>query len=933
MYGGEVGQNITETREIAVTGATPCIDSEKARTQHSAASLLERRMPSIPAGQAAGLRSARFSPPRAPSIAVERAHLVARIDESDPQVTLICAPAGFGKSTLMQQLRKRVLTRGFTTVWLRLEQGDNDLACFLRSLATATSLALGKPLQDDPLDRKEISAVPAHGLAADLIDRLSLSDAAVVLFLDDLELVSDEEVWSYLQRLLADLDARHRIVLGSRTKPSLALGRIRADGRLLELAQAELCFTPEESRAYLERQSISAPVLRALQQHTEGWPAALQLATVAINGKTGRGADALRAFSGSSASVAEYLAQEILDSCPSSQRDFLLRSSVLGEFCAELCDATLERSDSEEMIAQIVRANLLLSPIDAEQRWYRFHPLFADFLRASLQREAKEQFRTLHQRAAAWTADRGLMNEAVAHALAAQDEGLAADLLAVSAMDNVRSGRVEDTAGAISSLPEAEIRSRPPLLRAAAFAAIFAHRYDTARRYMEIVERADGDDDEVIAMRLMLLGWSDRIPELLEQVEALGDKPSRFAPFTAGLTANARAFCDIALCRYVDAQAHLRQARQACEPINALYVLSYAASFAAAIELNVGDVAAARVILDGAMNRAIAAGQRYGSSGAVVATYLTELLYETNELDACQAFVDDYLPIVTETGLPDHLIVLHRIAARLHFLRGRRDAGYAALVRLHEIGARRGLPRLSAVSWLERSHAALRSGDVEGARRALATGSDGTLWESFGAFNPQASEIDDVMMAELRFQLVAGEANRALPQIQAALQRVEAAGRRRRALRLRFLESQALEAAGRRREAGAVFDAAVRRAAESGMKRALCDEVWVVNTLVGRSAVTGDAVGLLRELGAPPAAPSVARPDASGEHASASFRLTTREAQILRLVWKGGSNKAIARDLFLTENTIETHLRRIYEKLGTRKRTQAAALAREAGAI
>jgi LuxR family maltose regulon positive regulatory protein len=256
-------------------------------------------------------------------------------------------------------------------------------------------------------------------------------------------------------------------------------------------------------------------------------------------------------------------------------------------------------------------------------------------------------------------------------------------------------------------------------------------------------------------------------------------------------------------------------------------------------------------------------------------------------------------------------------------------------LRLYEIGGRRGLPRLTAAGWLERSHAALRSGDVDGARRALATANDHVLWASFGALNPQASEIEDVMIAELRLKLATGEAATALPGLRAALQQAESAGRRRRALRLLFLEAQALEAVGRRREASAAFDQVVRRAADSGLKRVLCDEAWAVHALVGRSAVTGNMhVALLRELGTPMVAPSaVTRQETSGGSAGTSFHLTTRESQILRLVWKGGSNKAIARDLFLTENTIETHLRRIYEKLGTRKRTQAAALAREAGAI
>jgi LuxR family maltose regulon positive regulatory protein len=604
--------------------------------------------------------------------------------------------------------------------------------------------------------------------------------------------------------------------MGSRTVPPLALGRLRAHGLLLELGQGELRFTMEETASYLERQSLRAPaVLQTLQRHTEGWPAALQLAVITLNDKGGSGADWLQRFSGSTAGVAEYLAQEVLESRPAKQRDFLLRSSVLGEICAEMCDAVLARTDSADMIAEIMRSNLLLTSIDAEQRWFRYHPLFADFLRVRMRDETPDEIQDLHLRAARWAAANGLINEAVIHALAAPDHRFAAHLLAPSAMDMVRSGRVADVVRAIELLPEFEVVRCPDLLRAAAFAAIFAHRYGDAARFIETIER-DGrskngsDDDEIAGMRLMLLGWTDELPELRETIAAIRDDASRFGPFTAGLASNADAYCNIALGNYIEAEQCLARTRRVCEPINALYALSYAACFSAGIELIAGDVAAARTILDSAMNRAIADGQRYGSSGAVIATYLAEAFYEANEIDVCDALVNDYVPIVVETGLPDHLILLHRIAARLHLLHGRRDAAQGVLTQLHDVGAKRGIRRLGAAAWLERAYLALRDGEIARARRALALGSNSALWLAFGDLTPYASEIEDPPIAEFRLQLVLGRSDEALPQLDATLRAAEVAGRLRRALCLLLLRAQMLESQGRQREASVTLETAVR---------------------------------------------------------------------------------------------------------------------------
>lgn len=826
------------------------------------------------------------------------------------------------------------------TIWLRVDSGDNALGRFLQSLIGAIQLALPQFIQPDFVSTPLGPAGSTQGLAADLLDRVSLSESAIALFLDDLELITAAESCEFLQRLLADLGSHHRVVIGSRTPPPLSLGRLRAHGLLLELTHTDLRFTQEETTFFLKRREIPAAAALRLQRRTEGWPAALQLAAITFGAKGKNATEWLEGYSGSTESVADYLAQEVLASRPLSQREFLLRSSVLGDFCAPMCDAALSRDDSAALIAQVLRDNLLLSSIDVEQGWYRYHPLFADFLRAQLEREAPGAAQALHRAAALWAAEKGLTHEAVTHALAAQDHALAASVFEFAALGLVLSGRVAEAAQIVTQLPDAEVIRRPELLRAGAFAAIFAHRYSAATRFIELLERAADAverpaDDELFAMRLMLLAWTDRIPEMYECVSH-NLEASRLDAFTAGLASNASAFCNISSGRHLEAERDLARARQACEPIHALYVLSYSACFSAQIELIRGNAAQARQILETGMNRAIAEGQRHGSAGAVVATHLAELRYEANDLDACEVLVNDYLAIVVETGLPDHLILMHRLGTRLHFHFGRPEAGYALLADLHEIGIRRSIARLSAASWLERAYVALRSNDREEARRSLALGADASIWESFDKFQLYAEEIEDPLIARVRLELVLGIGEQTVPLLQTALRAAEAACRQRRALRLRFLLAQTLESLGRRGEAIEAFDGAITRASALGLMRCLADENWSTRSLIRRSSTAGDAraAALLRELDShrDPAVQATRNALASGTPTGMS-RLSNRELQVLRLLGRGQSNKVIARELFVSENTIETHLRRIYEKLGTHNRTEAAALAREAGAI
>jgi LuxR family maltose regulon positive regulatory protein len=436
-------------------------------------------------------------------------------------------------------------------------------------------------------------------------------------------------------------------------------------------------------------------------------------------------------------------------------------------------------------------------------------------------------------------------------------------------------------------------------------------------------------------MRLMLLGWTDQVEKVAETVDRAVRAPRTSDAFTAGLTLNAVAFIDATQGRHVKAQEALAQCRALCEPIHAIYVLSYAASFQAAIELVCGNVMECRQLLTRAMDRVVDAGQRYSSAGAVVATYLAEALYEQNELEACRALLADFLPIIADTGMPDHLIIAHRTCARIHFKSNERDEAFARLAALDELGATRGIPRLRAAAWLEKGHLFLLDGDTENAGRVIRVGLGDPAWAALSRFELHAHDIEPPEIGRIRLLLARGESSIAQRAIESALDKAHTALRMRRCLRLRFLQGVAMDAQGRHAQADESLLAVLKETRARQLIRVIADEPSATAALwdrLARATPQADRAWI-RDMALASARREGPSPGAASSSGPAASPLSSRETQILRLVAAGQSNKQVARSLFLTENTVESHLRRINAKLGTRTRTQALAKAREIGTI
>jgi LuxR family maltose regulon positive regulatory protein len=408
---------------------------------------------------------------------------------SQAKLTVVSAPAGFGKTTLLSEW---VRESKRPAAWVSLDEGDNELVRFLTYLITAlqgidegigvdAQAALGAP-----------QAPPVETLVSMLINDIAVFERELALILDDCHRIDAQPIHDALDFLLDHLPANTHLVLSSRVDPLLHLSRLRAGGQLTEIRQNDLRFTKVEVAVFLNDLmglDLSPEDIAALNTRTEGWIAALQLAALSLQGRHDR-REFITAFSGSHYYIMDYLVDEVLSRQPEEIQTFLLRTSILDRFCAPLCDSVLGTESSRQTLYQLEGANLFLVPLDDERCWYRYHHLFADFLGQRLRESEPERIPELHRRAGAWYAQNGLTPEAIGHSLVAKDLEQAARLIDQAFNDMCSRGEYYSTMlGWLEALPEEILRARPHLGITYAWMLSITQQLDAVEPRLREVER------------------------------------------------------------------------------------------------------------------------------------------------------------------------------------------------------------------------------------------------------------------------------------------------------------------------------------------------------------------------------------------------------------------------------------------------------------
>lgn len=422
-------------------------------------------------------------------------------------LTLVVAPAGWGKSTLVADwLASDAVTAG----WISLDSGDNDPKRFWRYLLLAADQA-GSAAGAVALRRLDAAGSDVlRDVLPAFVNELASAEAPLVLVLDDYHLVTSTQVHATVATLLDRSPPQLHLVLITRADPPLPLSRLRVRGDLAELRAEDLRFSPGEAvEFFTSRLEGVGPLLSEqdvlrLLARTEGWAAGLQLAALRLRDRADP-ADFIERLTGADWHIVSYLGEEVLATQPPEVREFLLVTSVLNRMCAPLCDALTERADSTSLISEIYRANLFLVPLDDEHRWFRYHHLFGGLLRHELARTAPDRPPVLHRRAALWYADHGEAAEAIGHAIAAGDEALSGRLVAAHWRRPFNAGQLETVRMWLGELPTELVAASASLSAARVWVALDTGRLEEVGAALDAAETSVPPDTQLMVLRALQL--------------------------------------------------------------------------------------------------------------------------------------------------------------------------------------------------------------------------------------------------------------------------------------------------------------------------------------------------------------------------------------------------------------------------------------------
>jgi LuxR family transcriptional regulator, maltose regulon positive regulatory protein len=872
-----------------------------------------------------------YSPPPRPKI-VPRLRLIKRLNNGHHRkLTLVSAPAGFGKTTLVSEW---IIGCEQPAAWLSVDEGDRDPIRFLTYFIAALQVIAPTIGEGVLAILQSPQPPPNESILTALLNEIASIPDSFLVVIDDYHIIDAKAVDKTLAFLLKHMPPQMHLVIITREDPSLPLARYRARNQLTELRAADLRFTPTEAAEFLNEVmhlNLSIEAITALETRTEGWIAGLQLAALALQGTFASQGEKdtsrfIKSFTGSHRFVLDYLAEEVLQQQSKSVQTFLLRTSILDRLCGSLCDAVMLdlTASGQETLAYLERVNLFLIPLDNERRWYRYHHLFADLLRQRLHQsnasDTENDVATLHSRASKWYEKNNLEIEAFHHAAAANDIEHAARLVEGEGMPLLFRGAVAPVLNWLASLPTTVLDTRPALWVIYASALLFVGQLSGVEQKLQAAEAAlygvelnDKTRDligHIASIRATLAVGQFQADRIIAQSHrALAylhpdNLPVRTATtWTLGFAYQLQGDRVAARRAYTEAQSISQAIGH--------FIINIMAT------IGLGN-------LQEADNQLHAAAQTYqhvlklvGDPPLSVACEahlgLARVLYQWNDLDAAHWHGKQSVQLARQIENSDRFIASELFLARLKFAQG--DTAETAVI-------------LNKASQYVREHNFVFQIPEVAADLVLLLLHQGNLVEA-----AHQAQMYQLPISQARVYLAQGDISAALAALMRVRKQVEAKGWADIQLEVMVLQAVAHQMHGESDKAVHLLGEALTLAEPGGFIRIFVDEGLPLAELLTRIKDRSDRAKkyihtVLAAFGAEKGLQSAA----INRHSLAE-PLSLREFEVLQLIAHGLSNREISEQLFLALSTVKGHNRIIFEKLQVKRRTEAVARARELGLL
>jgi len=855
---------------------------------------------------------------------VLRSALIRRLDEalrSAHRLSLVSGPTGYGKTTLVAQWLSATER---ASAWLTLDEGDDHPERFLGYLLTALDQVDTAITQSAWSLLESLPVPPVGTYLTTLLNDIAVVDKPFILVLDDYHTIQAEPVHEIMRFLVEHQPPQMHLVVVTREAPPLGLAKWRARNQLTEIGLPDLRLTAQEADAFLATTmelELAPEMVSALLACTEGWVAALQLAALSLHGKEDP-AELIAAFDGRHRSIADYLLEDVLQRQPEEIREFLYQTAILDRLSAPLCDALTEREDSAAILTRLERANLLLIPLDDRREWYRYHSLFADFLRAH---GSKPRQRTLHRRAYRWFEANGFTSEAIKHALASGNVSRAARVISLATQHTLQEGKLRPALTWLGTLPEAAVRANSELSTMKGWTLLLAGQTDEAESYTISAENSLPADahptsrGRLAGLRASLdLVRRDSQSVLQACREALGLIGERDILFRgAVLITLAHALADTG--DLAAAAQAFREAYLAAQQSGNHFAALHARGNIAWILNTQGRRREGIALCQQTLQECVDSRGRLLPVAGLLQIWLGMLCYEANELAPARSLLVRGFELCDQLAIDRLLPAEGRVVlARVHYALGQTAAAMGTIRQVRLICTRSRMRVIGATAAAVEADLQLSRGNITAAARWAET-------VGLAPTDPPDPPREQERIVYARLLLAQGRPGDAEAVLAALEDSTREGGRFGRLISIRILQALAQDALGHVDQAVACLEEALRLAAPEGYLRAFLDQGQPVFELLrkARHSASGFVDELLDCIESRPPAPSDQREQGLVEP------LTTREMEVLQLLADGLSNREIADRLFVTVGTVKWHAHNIYGKLDVQNRTQAAARARE----